>query len=146
RSRARRLSPGAGPPSDRSRPQAHRRSRPDPGGPGAGHQAMMRQIVRAAIVLTACAACSGSPSRADCDAIVNHLVDGFTAGKLAEGEGKAPKEYLQAVEKWRQLLKDDKDATHESLLQVCMGQMSSSVTGCVMAASTEAALARCFGG
>jgi len=111
---------------------------------------MSRKIVRLALLATlvpiAIPACSGSPSKTECDSIVNHLVDVFTAGKLAEGEGKAPKEYVQTVEKWRQLLKDDKDATHESLLQVCMSQMSSSVTGCVMAASTEAALARCFGG
>ncbi len=89
--------------------------------------------------------CSSSPSKAECDRIVEHLIDVFTAGKMAEGDGKgAPKEYVAAVNKWRQLLKDDKDPTHEALFQICTSQISSSATGCILQAGTEVELARCF--
>jgi hypothetical protein len=100
-------------------------------------------IVRAIFLVTA--GCSSSPSRTECEPIVNHMVDLFTQGKLGD-EPKPPKEYTQAVDKWRQLLKDATDATHETMLSVCTSQMSSSASSCVLAAHSELELARCFGG
>ena len=90
--------------------------------------------------------CSSSPSKTECETLVNHMIDVFTAGKSGDAEPAPPKDYVQALEKWRKLLKDDKDATHESLISVCTSQMSSGVTSCVLAAGTEVDLARCFGG
>jgi hypothetical protein len=102
--------------------------------------------VRLAALALALAGCSSSPSKTECETLVDHMVEVFTAGKLADGDPAPPKEYVQAVEKWRQLLKDDKDATHESLVSVCTSQMSSGASACVLAARSETDLARCFGG
>jgi hypothetical protein len=87
--------------------------------------------------------CSSSPSRSECGPIVDHLVDVFTAGKLEEPS--RPKDYGTFVEAWRRMLKDDKDATHDALMQVCTTQMSSGATSCILAAKTERDLATCLG-
>jgi hypothetical protein len=100
--------------------------------------------VRLVALAAVLGACSSSPSRPECNQIVDRMVDIFTAGRLVEADGKLPKEYAPAIEKWRQLLKDDRDPTHESMLQICAGQMSSGAAPCVLQARSETELARCF--
>src|SRR5262249_37239581 len=137
RSGARHLPPGAGPrPGDPDARQARgEAAHPRGQGPVKG--------VLAAL-LVAAAACSSTPSKSECDGIVEHLIDVFTAGKLADDDAAKPKEYAGLVEKWRSVLKDGGDATRESLMNICTSQLSSSSTGCVMAARSETDLARCF--
>ena len=89
-------------------------------------------------------ACSGNPSKSECDRLVEHLVDVFTAGRLADESAKVPKDYTAAVETWRRMLKDDKDATHDTLMQMCTTQMSGSAGDCILAARSERELSVCF--
>jgi hypothetical protein len=98
-----------------------------------------------ALALCVLSACSSHPSKSDCDAMVEHMVDLFTAGKLADENAKLPKDYATIVENWRKILKDEKDPTHETLLSVCTSQMAASAKSCVLAAHNESELAACFG-
>ncbi len=88
-------------------------------------------------------ACSGNPSKSECRQLVEHMVDIFTAGRLA-GDAKVPKDYTTAVETWRRMLKDESDPTHEALMQMCTTQMSSGAADCIRAAKNERELAACF--
>jgi len=96
------------------------------------------------VALACLVACSSSPSKTECGPIVDHLIEVFTAGKMGEEETRVPKDYPALVESWRRVLRDDKDATHELLVQICTTQMSSGATSCVMAAKNERQLAACF--
>ena len=43
------------------------------------------------------------------------------------------------------MLKDDKDATHESLMQICTTQIASGASACILGAKSERDLATCLG-
>jgi hypothetical protein len=104
-------------------------------------------VAGALVTVIVGAACSSNPSRSECTAIVDRLVDIFTVGKLSDegGGAKPPKAYVDAVETWRRMLKDDKDATHELLMHMCTTQISSGAQGCILAAKNERDLAVCLG-
>ena len=88
------------------------------------------------------AACSSHPSKSECDGIVENLVNVFTAGKMGEDDSKLPKDYGTLVEGWRRLLKDEGDATHQLLMQVCQTQMES--RSCLLAVKNERELVACL--
>ena len=100
--------------------------------------------MKAPLLALCLCACSGNPSKSECDRLVEHMIDVFTAGRLADESAKVPKDYAAAVETWRRMLKDDKDATHDALMQVCTTQMSSGAGDCILAAKSERDLAVCF--
>ncbi len=94
------------------------------------------------VALVLLAACSSSPSKSECDGIVENLINVFTAGKMGEDDSKVPKDYGQIVETWRRLLKDEGDQTHQLLMQVCQTQMTS--RSCLLAVKNERELAACL--
>ena len=96
----------------------------------------------AALLVILGAACSSSPSKSECDGIVENLINVFTAGKMGEDDAKVPKDYGQIVETWRRLLKDEGDQTHQLLMQVCQTQMTS--RSCLLAVKNERELVACL--
>lgn len=105
--------------------------------------AVLFVVVLIFVTVVGAAGCSSNPSRSECNAIVEHLIDVFTAGKLEEPN--RPKDYGAYVETWRRMLKDDKDATHESLMQICTTQIASGASACILGAKSERDLATCLG-
>lgn len=99
----------------------------------------MRSTAAALLLL---AACSSTPSKGECDGIVENLVNVFTAGKMGEDDSKVPKDYGPIVETWRRLLKDDGDQTHQLLMQVCQTQMTG--RSCLLAVKNERELVACL--
>jgi hypothetical protein len=88
------------------------------------------------------AACSSTPSKSECEGIVENLVNVFTAGKMGDDDSKVSKEYATMVENWRRILKDEGDATHQLLMQVCQTQIQS--RSCLLAVKNERELVACL--
>jgi hypothetical protein len=96
--------------------------------------------------LAALVACGSHPSQGDCERIAEHMIQIFTAPRVAD-DGKVAKEVQSATDLWRKnLLEKDRDPTRTTLIEVCRTDFGRGATGCILDAQDEAALARCFGG
>lgn len=92
-------------------------------------------------------ACGGHPSNSDCEKIAEHMIDVFTApSTVAAEDPRNGRDVQQATETWRRALKEGRDPTRGILREVCATEMGSGATSCILAASDEVALAKCFGG
>lgn len=95
-----------------------------------------------ALVLVA-AACSGRPSAGDCAKAADHMIDIMTAPPVGEG-GTAPPEAVTASEAWKKAFKD-KDPTRDAMIDTCRARMTGGHVSCILGATDERALAKCFG-
>src|SRR5262249_45509092 len=110
---------------------------------GAGaHARGAGPVKSAAAALLLLAACSSTPSKSECDGIVENLVNVFTAGKMGEDDSRVPKDCGPTVEPWRRLLTGEADQTPQVLIQLCQTQMSS--RACLLAVKNERELVACL--
>lgn len=94
-------------------------------------------------ILLLAAACSGRPSAGDCAKAADHMIDIMTAPTVGEG-GTAPQEAVTASEAWKKAFKE-KDPTRDAMINGCRSKMTGSHVSCILAATDELALAKCFG-
>ncbi len=134
-------------PDARSRRRHARPPGSDRAHPGSEKDAMIRLALLTLVTVTAVAgaACGGHPGRSDCEAIADKMIDIFTAPQVASD--KVPAEVTASTNEWRKILKaKEKDPTRATLIDVCSTQMSSGAGSCVLEATDERSLAKCFGG
>jgi len=93
------------------------------------------------LLLLALAGCSGNLSASECDGVVDHMIEIFTAPTVESPS----KDQQKASEDWRAKLKGD-NATKEHLMKMCRSTMTSAHASCVDKANDEKSLAECFGG
>jgi hypothetical protein len=101
--------------------------------------------MRRVLLVAALAGCGGHPSQSDCEKIAEHMIQIFTTPRVGE-DGKPPSGVEKATEAWRKnLLEKDRDPTRTTLIDVCRSDMGSRATSCILDATDEVSLSKCFG-